>query len=575
MCAVGRAGRATRDTAAGDGIEFVAPRTDLFGGFIQVSDDVADEPHAEAFADAPDEHASRWGTALAGLGVASLLAVGIVAAAPWHEDAAPPTTTAPPKTTAPSTTAAVDATAPAPTTPAEDPFAIAAAGGPPVGYLLDPATLDGGTLGIVDRPGASQVEIGRDAWLDVWATPGASSITGNWVAVEVSPWPIGARPGSSVERVRVGGRVGLVAGSRASGLTWLELPVGDGSLELTASGWTTDDLLVLAAGIDLIDHRPVYADGGIAGHELVVSRATRGWGLDGELRSQAESVFAWTDLAGVMVEVATRAADDDADRALRRLLTPPVPGEPFSGVGGLQVVAGTRTVVIGRQLETGQLQATFDERGRSVTVTLWGTDDVATLLDYLDPSVLRAGTGDEWVELGIRLGRQETANESGPSLVEQLVTSGTLTDGTPWTMARSGGSTDEDPVYGITLLGGGDGRTDGVAPDDPALLGPPSYGFARLGLVPSVGVTVGGALAVVVVDAASGAQTLAASSPDGTVATTALTPVPDGAEGVPEGSHLLVGILPFDLVGPWTAELLGSDGQVLGRTSSDGTSTVP
>ncbi len=569
---MGRAGRAPRDAAADDGIEFVAPRRDLFGGIAMAGDDEADLPLDGAFADADDERPARWTTALAGLGVASLIAVGVVAAAPWNEEEAPPATSAP-ASTAPSTTATSDdgtasteppATAStSPWAPGEDPFAAAAAGGPPVGYLLDPATLGDGFITQIIGP-AAEVRSDQPSWIDVWATPGASSLTGDWVSVEVSPWPTAVVTGGVAERVAVGDRVGLVE-------PWSDFPqlvfaVQDHTVVVTASRSSTDELSSLAAGIELADGRPVYPEGGIAGHELVVSRASPGWGVLSELPSLAESTFGWFSETGDWVQVTTRPADDAADVALRQLFLLPIGGEPYSGPGA-RVVVGGRVVTVGRPLGGVGIEATFDERGRTVTVTLEGDDDLDTLLEYVHPARLRAGSTSEWLELQFDLLPEQDASTGGstsganPVDAEQLVMAGTLADGTAWTVTRLGGSSDEDPTYGIGLVG-----VDGSAT--------PAWAYTTPSQAPSVSVGIGGALAVVVVDASTGAVELRAGTPGDEMVVTELAAVPAGSDGVPAGSHLLVGILPFDVLGPWVAEVIDGDGTVIGTTASDGTSAV-
>lgn len=565
---MGRAGRAARDTAAGDGIQFVAPRMELFGGVSSPTVDDPDVAFPEAFGDAHDDRPARWTTALAGLGVASLIAVGVVAAAPWDDQASPPTTT-PPSTTTPTSTTEVDATAPSPSTPAEDPFAIAASGGPPVGYLLDPVTLSTGTATLVNMPSRFTVQNDHLPWLDVWATPGASSIVGDWLSVEVSPWPTGSR--SAVERVQVGGQVGVV--DTNSLLPRLSVPIGDRNLVLTGSGWSRDELVALAAGMDIVNGRPVYPGGTVGGHELAVSRASVGWGVLSELRAQDQSSLGWVSTDGRFLEVTTRPRDDDADRALRDLLLRPIDGQPFAGPGGRVVTAGGRTVVIGRPFDADAIEATFDERGSTVTVRLEGSHDIDVLLRYLDPAVLRAGTAGEWTDLeyGVLLD-QDQAQEPWDD-TEQLVASGALGDEALWTMSRTGGPVDGDPSYSITLTSLTSEGSSTDASDSEALQ-LPTYAYLGLGPVPTVSVDAGGALAVVVVDASTGAQTLVASAADGPLASTALVPVPDDADGVPAGSHLLVGILPFDVLGPWSVQLVAADGRQLGSTDSAGISTA-
>lgn len=468
---MGRAGRAPRDATAGGDIEFVAPRTELFGGTAITGGPDLDDPAHHSFADTNGEtdRPARWTTALAGLGVASLLAIGVVAAAPWNEDAAPPPSSAPttslPGTSVPGTDlpgsqapATTDADAPgagpaSPAGPAEDPFAIAAAGGPPVGYLLDPSILATGQVTLVDRPAAADVanDLG---WTDVWATSGASSISGSWLAVEVTPWADSSSSGP-LERVPVGDRVGL-AGT-AGALATLSVPAGDRTVVLTGSGWSPDRLVALADGIEVTGGRPVYPGGAVEGHTLVLSRTSDGRGVMSELAAQAVSTLRWMSGDGVLVEISTRPADDPDEVALRQLLVAPLAGEPYSGPGARLVVGG-RVLTLGRPADgfTGvaPVQATFDERGITVTVAV--TDllarggEVDRLLGYVDPSQLRAGTTAEWLGLEDQLVSEAGASPPG-ALVDELAASAELPDGSAWTTTRMSGSTAGDAFSRIDL----------------------------------------------------------------------------------------------------------------------------
>jgi len=224
------------------------------------------------------------------------------------------------------------------------------------------------------------------------------------------------------------------------------------------------------------------------------------------------------------------------------------------------VYAGGRALTIGRPVGLDGLEATFDERGRTVAVVLQGNPDVDALLAYVDASRLRAGATSEWLDLQQDLLLAQDSTTGGDVLREQLVTSGTLPDGTAWTMTRFGATLGVDTTYGITIVG---------ADDDV-----PTWVSTTPSQMPSVSVGPVGALAVVVVRADVDAVALRAGSPDGPMASTDLVPVDAGSDDGTDGEQLLVGILPFDVLGPWVAQVIDHDGAVIGWTASDGTSGV-
>lgn len=414
MSAVGRAGRASRDAAAGDGIQFVAPRIELFGSsHLTVADAETDLlDGTDPFGD-DDERPVRWSTIAAALGVLALIAVGVIAAAPWHDDAAVPAeatptstaTPAPTTTSAPTTAVGNDAAAAEAagddavlvvSTAGDAAVAAAASGGPPIGYLLEPALLSDVAVIAAEAPARDLALITEPrSWLDVWVTPGATALVGAWLAVEVDPGPSGGGgDGETSERVAVGDGIGVL--SEADGLTRLQILVADRSITVTARGWTDDALIAFTASLTLANGRPVYSAPPADGAELAVSRLSSGWGFANEMRAQAELSVRYATPDGHVLEVSTRPADGAEDRALLELLLEPVPGEPVSGPGSIVVHDG-RNLTIGTDVGSGWPAVLFTEHGRTVTIT--GDVDVATLVELSERARLRPGAPTEWDDL--------------------------------------------------------------------------------------------------------------------------------------------------------------------------------
>ncbi|MGE0140807.1 MAG: hypothetical protein AB7R77_23635 [Ilumatobacteraceae bacterium] len=233
-------GRTVRDGGrSGDQIEFLEPRDLAFGGDAPAEFagfDIDDPPEPDG-----DEPRSKWLAGTAGVVVVALVAVGVIAAAPWDGSGgqAAPTTTASPTTTPTSTT-----TAPS-TTIVADPAERA---GIP-GYVFDPLPDGFAIRGAWDAYGSSQ-DVTPRGWAEVWASPGATRTSGRWFSLHTgfdSP-----RDYATVgTRVDVGGgRIGILQ-ERSDGVLSLSQSVetADDTRDLTIEsfGLSTTELISLAA----------------------------------------------------------------------------------------------------------------------------------------------------------------------------------------------------------------------------------------------------------------------------------------------------------------------------------------
>ncbi|MFZ4812376.1 MAG: hypothetical protein ACOYL9_13635 [Ilumatobacteraceae bacterium] len=218
-----------RDDEVSVGIEFVAPDASAFGD-SQQADFVGFDGASDAeFGDGP--RVPRKVSALAGMLVLGLIAVGIVAAAQGGDESSSPTTTTSPK--------------PASTTVSTLPSNVMPVGEP--GYIIDSPEwklLTGGPiddLSPVTRP------------LDVFTLDGSPS-SDQWVVVGLSdPWTGELREGAI--RFAIGDRVGIVSDD-ADGATHITLPDisaradGPRLIDIRASSTVPfDELVELAAAV--------------------------------------------------------------------------------------------------------------------------------------------------------------------------------------------------------------------------------------------------------------------------------------------------------------------------------------
>lgn len=549
-----------RDAAAGDGIQFVAPRTDLFASshFTMSGDEPAPGDGAAPFmdGDGDDERPARWTTALAGLGVVALIAVGVIAAAPWRDDpddpadAAPTTTVERATTTTTATNESTESGVLAASGIGDEAVAAAGAGGPPVGYLLEPTLLSDVEVVYADAPSVDlRLTMQPRGWLDVWTTAGATAQLGAWLSVETSPWG-GIDGGADAQRVAVGDEVGVLTADAAWASLQLVLDEWR-SVSITARGWTPDALISFAAGISLVNGRPVYAAPPGSGYSLVVSRLSSGWGITNELRAQTVSGVQYATPDGHLIEVTTRPADDDEDRALLTLLLAPVPGQAVSGPGSFIVHDG-RALTIGTDPVDGWgTQVLFTEHGSTISIS--GDVEVATLVELAERARLRPGSRIEWNDMvfDILLQQGGVFDGSGDGAgreSEEVVASAALPDGAAWSAYTPTGSDRSTSTVPMDVVP--------PAPVGEAATAIRSY--PTVGQVPVVLVLPNGIAVTVAASTTSGATTLRVRGTDGTIASTELVPATIGI-----GADVLVAGLWADVLGPYVVEMLDASGTVL------------
>ena len=237
------------------------------------------------------EPRSRVLAVAAGLALTALIAIGIVAAAPWDSPTAAPASTTIPGTTpgrAPVLSVPRPPISPNDAQPANppvvglDPTDIAPPVEPVTGLVFDPLP-----SGFAVRRAWSddqRREESLSGWGEVYATPDATRITGAWYSItlinHMSP-----TLSTSATRVDLNGQVDLLE-QLPDGAKRLTASIGQTdstqTLSITSHGRSEDQLIALftSIGIDddrpqLVDDRPKFTDATqLEGFTLVASRAT-------------------------------------------------------------------------------------------------------------------------------------------------------------------------------------------------------------------------------------------------------------------------------------------------------------
>jgi hypothetical protein len=266
-------------------------------------------------------------------------------------------------------------------------------------------------------------------WFELRAAPRSDRTTGHWRSIQVVPGP-GPAPPADATVTTVADRTVSEWWSRDR-VAQLQFTVdGDGgpsTVRITAFGWSRDDLLVLAAALEVVDGRPVAdlpAGTGRDGEELFVSRPTSNLGLEYEFLGDAvASSVTWRTDEGAMVAVVV-ASDDPTTASIGRFVLTRAAATPRSGPD-VSVPVGEVDAVVGRfpGLDDQNLvRWTTGDR----TIAVLGDLTVAELSDLV-PSA-RPATGTEWTTILLEL-----APDPGPTIDEPEMEAG----------GRDGSSTDE------------------------------------------------------------------------------------------------------------------------------------
>jgi len=447
------------DAATSDEIEFLAPRADLFGaGDDDVTSTAPDAPGAVAFGDLVDAPRSRAATVLAALGLTGLIAVGVIAAAPWSSDpAASPSTTVPRPIT--STSVVDDVTSVAPTADV-DTSVVTEVGAPDLspsgpGYLIVRPPTGMTASGAYDQGSGGAAT----AHLDIWATPDADRTTGTWLAVASTSFADGSLDViADATPVQVGDVTGLIAMDRDDVVVLTWRPGQNERISLAAHGFALDRLLAIAASISLVlEDRPTYLSPPTAddGSPLtrVVDTATDTADLAGEVAQLSERIAFYENATGTTSIVIGTRSVRETDTTIARFLLASATGPDGATVDRLVTVNGLDVAVGSLPLSprVSAVQWQVDDQW----ITVIGTVPVDRLIRSLRTA--RLATADEWDALVAQALDPNQSTDSAPAFATIGAGSGNGTNG--WGAALSQAS-------GYFLLRGADFYySENVEPD--------------------------------------------------------------------------------------------------------------
>jgi hypothetical protein len=390
-------------------IEFLAPNARAFGEVTVDFVGFDEDSHGTGFDDATAPR-PPWTPALAGLLIMALLALGVLVAAPWSNDAAaPPSAPTTSPAVAPRTTAVLTV-APVPTR---------------TGWVLDPIPDGFRILGarVSDRPAATS---SGDGWGDVWATPGATRTSGSWVSMtrlvadEASRAPV-----TDAVSFTMNGQTGW-AWTDEDGVKMLRVPtVGEAEvLTISAFGRSVESLIDLAGPFALADRSPsLFSPEMFAGYELVAAGPTDQDLVDRIVLETPARTSVWyqrgTDGAMILLQVHSATPPDPRLAALAFVANElldrgSVPPPSFIGT---ELTIGTRTL-------DGKRVRRASWRGDGSTVTMTTTLTRTAAFDLLGAA--RPSSATEWMALEMEVAhlQPDPQSDPGPSLPNSVVETG-------------------------------------------------------------------------------------------------------------------------------------------------------
>jgi len=247
-----------------------------------------------------------------------------------------------------------------------------------------------------DPVGYTLVESPQSApgWFEFWTGPRAGRTVGRWLAVQIVPGPAPA-PAADSALVNFDGR-DLWEWTSRDGVAQIRFEPADGwGGQVTAFGWSTDELRSLAATMDVVDGRPSYGDEDPRSDELVVARPTSNLILEYEfLGSTVTSAIEWQTDDGHSVTLTVATAQGDSE-TLDQFLVTVAAGAPMSGPDVDREV-GAFTATAGRFPGLDDRNVVRWTNG-DVSIALTGDLTVDELLKLAVTA--RPATGTEWVAI--------------------------------------------------------------------------------------------------------------------------------------------------------------------------------
>ena len=214
------------------------------------------------------------------MAISALVAIGIVAAAPWDSPDAQPAPTTIPVPTAVTTGSSMTGDEAVGDT--DD-----ASGDEPANPLLPASLLDPVPTGMAVRdvyPGGGDTGL-EESWGEVWATADASASSGAWFSLFISRNSSSFVAGYGASRIDLGGRIAF-QWSGDDGTLWISAPAeADRPLrrvQMSSSGLTADEAVTLFASIGIddggsvpADRRPARVSRRLAGPAVLTGRRPR------------------------------------------------------------------------------------------------------------------------------------------------------------------------------------------------------------------------------------------------------------------------------------------------------------
>ncbi|MEX0847706.1 MAG: hypothetical protein WD023_07995 [Ilumatobacteraceae bacterium] len=398
-------------------IEFLPPDSRAFGESGQV-DFVGFDGDAAAAFEVDDEPRSRWLTAVAAAVVGGFIAIGVVVAAPWAEDAV----VAPPTTTTATTTATV--TAPVPALDIMEGVPVS-----PQGWVVDDPP-----AGLQFSGAWSNQEVTPRQPLEIWVERPDAPAAGRWLTVRWNDAGVAGFLVGDGTRFVVGDRA-AVASTDANGVTVVRARAGDASIEIRSSGVAFDDLAALVgavqrgstnSGITYVTDTALAATDGLT---AVWDRSTpTGWfGAFGAFDAPEATTGLYDPANGSGMQIERRLVDQTLLPYLAILATE-VPLADDVAAAMEAIGRPTRLFSVAPNADERWLVAAWVDGDEAVTISAYDLDEDTVLAAM---SAVRPATLAEWTDLVEQSQRGISLNEPGPS--PSASQRGTLADGSVWT----------------------------------------------------------------------------------------------------------------------------------------------
>ncbi|HEY4332159.1 MAG TPA: hypothetical protein VGM78_06305 [Ilumatobacteraceae bacterium] len=385
----------------------------------------------------PGSRATTIGVAVA---VVAFVVVGAVWISPSHHDAS----SALARTIA-SLPPVPDAVSVPPPTSAE---ATSRVHGPP-GYVIQRPPLGLAVVGAYDA--AIPDDRSWPAWVELWATPGATRTSGRWLAVATAE-ALTATDfdiGTTIRHVQINGRDAAFR-AHADGIQEIAATTdaGGGAFSVTGYGMSPAGFSSIAGSISVVDGEPVFGPAAaqfLAGTSQLVNRGTLSLDLTEQTDYSGSATSYGTGADSPYVQIST-VAQTANDTLLDQFLLDPV-SDPSLTIAADHTLSiptditdslrpSSRLVSVGQDSH-GQLVVQWHDA--TDTVTMYGDLDPATMM-FAAESAHKA-TATEWSALARQVDETTTHQPSPGALTSNPglapIGSAGTTSGGAWNVQMS------------------------------------------------------------------------------------------------------------------------------------------